>query len=181
METSLFWSCHVWVTAAILHKLKQNWGAKQVSHSSLRDDPVEVQKFCLNNVRGPVHTTWKVTVSPFSTVSMHANSSVKGHCMWVHVLTELMPGPQLPSAVVPMVTYGDLHLGPSRVPICLYNLSALTVESPTKAVVGQVAPTNQVPLVVHPTRTSEESNCKPQKGWVLKALDLQGPNNWPKP
>ena len=46
--------------------------------------------------------------------------------------------------------------------------------------VGQVAPANQVPPVVLPMRTSEESNSKPQKGWVLEALDLQGLREWPK-
>ena len=52
---------------------------KEVSHSSPSDDPVEVRKYCLDNVRGPVHTTWKVTIPPFSTLSVHANSNVKGH------------------------------------------------------------------------------------------------------
>ena len=28
-----------------------NWGGKQVSHSSLRGDPMEVREFCLDNVR----------------------------------------------------------------------------------------------------------------------------------
>ena len=65
--------------------------------------------------------------------------------------------------VVPMVTYGELHLGSSRVPICLCNLSVHTVEIPGKAVVGQVVPANQVPSVVHPTRTSNESNHKPKR------------------
>ena len=51
---------------------------------------------------------------------------------------------------------------------------------PAKTVVGQVAPANQLPLVVHPNRTSKESNHKPQKGWVLEALDLQGLKEWPK-
>ena len=46
--------------------------------------------------------------------------------------------------------------------------------------VGQVAPANQVPLVVLPTGTSEESNSNPQKWWVLEALDLQGLGEWPK-
>ena len=71
---------------------------KEVSHSSLRGDPMEVRKFCLNDVRGPVHTTQKVTIPP---VSVHTNSSVKGHSMQVHVFTELMPGSQLPTAEVP--------------------------------------------------------------------------------
>ena len=39
---------------------------------------------------------------------------------------------------------------------------------------------NQVPLVVHPTRTSEESHNKPQKGWVLEALDLKDLKEWPE-
>ena len=47
--------------------------------------------------------------------------------------------------------------------------------------VGQVAPTNQVPPVALPTRTSKESYDKPKKAWVLEALDLQGIKEWPKP
>ena len=48
------------------------------------------------------------------------------------------------------------------------------MEIPQKAVVGQVVPGNQVPLVVHLTRTTKESKQKPKKGWALTALDLQG-------
>ena len=153
---------------------------EEVGHSSPESDPVELQKFCLDDVGGPVCTTQKVTILPFSTVSVHANTSVKGHCMWVHVLTEPMPGPQLPAEVVLTATYGELHPGSSGVPICLCNLSAHTMEIPTKVVVGQVIPANQMPLVVHPTRTSEESHNKSHKGWVLKALDLQGFKEWPE-
>ena len=153
---------------------------KEVSHSSPRADPMEVRKFCLNDIRGPVHTTWKVTIPQFSTVSVHTSSSVKGHCMWVHVLMKLMPGPQLPTAVVLMVIYRELCLGSARVPICLCNLSAHTVEIPTKAVVEQVAPANQVPPVDLPTRTSKKSNHKPKRDgswrpWTSKA-SKNGPN-----
>ena len=49
--------------------------------SSQEGDPMEVQRFCLDDVRGLVCTTQKATIPPFSMVSMHANSSVKGHCM----------------------------------------------------------------------------------------------------
>ena len=139
-----------------------------------------MRKLCLNDVRGPVHTKQKVTIPPFSTVNVHANSSVKGHSIWVHVLTELMPGAQLPAVVVLMATYGEIHLVSSRVPICLHNLSAHTMEIPAKAVVWQVAPANQVPPVAHPTRTYDESNHKPQKGLVLVALDLQVLQEWPE-
>ena len=154
---------------------------KEVTHSSPKSYPMEVREFYLDDVRCPVCTTQKVTIPPFSTVNVHTSTSVKGHCMWVHVLTKLTPGPQLPTAVVAMVTYGELHLGSLRVPICLCNLGAHSIEIPAKTVVGQVAPANQVPPVVLLIRTSEESNNKPQKGWVLEALDLQGLREWPKP
>ena len=154
---------------------------KDVAPSSPRIDTMEVKEFCLNNIQGHVHTTWRVTITPFSTLSVHSNTTVRWHCMQVHVLTEPMPGPQLPTAVVPTVTYRELHLGSSWVLICLCNLSAHSMKIPTKTVVGQVMPANLVPLVVLPTGTSEESNSNPQKGWDLEALDLQGPSKCPWP
>ena len=89
--------------------------------------------------------------------------------MWVHVFTEPMPVPQWPTGVVPTVTYGKLHLGSSRVPICLHNLGTHSVDIPTKTVVSQVMPANQVPPVVLLTKTSEKSNSNPQKdgSWRL--------------
>ena len=109
---------------------------REVSHSSLRGDIMEVREVCLDDVRGQVHTTQKVTIPLFSTVSVYTNTSVKG-CMWVHVLMELTPDFKLPAA-----TYGELHLGSLRVPICLHNLGAHSTEIPAKAVVGEVAPAN---------------------------------------
>ena len=46
--------------------------------------------------------------------------------------------------------------------------------------VGPVIPANQIPLVVHPTRTAEETTKIAPKGWVLEALDLQGLKEWPE-
>ena len=100
--------------------------------------------------------------------------------MKVHVLTEPVLGPQLLAAVVPIATYGELHPGSLRVPICLHNMSTHAMEIPAKMVVGQVIPTNQVPLVVHLTRTAEEATINTPKGWVLEALDLQGLKEWPE-
>ena len=72
----------------------------------------------------------------------------QGYCMWVHMLAEPTPGPQLPTSVVLVATYRELHLGSSWVPICSQDLSTHSVKIPTKAVVGQVVPANQVPPVV---------------------------------
>ena len=141
---------------------------------------VEVQKFRLDDVKDLVCTTQKVTIPPFSTVNVWANTSVRGHCMQVHVLTEPMLGPKLPAAVVPTATYRELCPGSSRVWVCLCNLSTYAVEIPAKTVVGQVAPANQIPPVVHLTRTAKETNTQASKGWVLEALDLQGLTEWPE-
>ena len=173
-------SCHVWVASTNLHKLRQSQNGRGSRPLPSKGWPCRGVKFCLNDVKGLVHTMQKVTIPHFSTVSVHTNSSVKGHCMWVHVFMELVPGTQLPAAVVLTVTYGELHPRSSRVPISLHNLSACTMEILTKAVIGQVAPANQVPPVVNATRTSKELHPKPQKGWVLEALDIQGLKEWPK-
>ena len=151
-----------------------------VECSPQRSDPVEVWKFQLDDVKGLVCTTKKVTIPPFGTINAWANMSVRGHCMQVHVLMELALSPQLPAAVVPTATYGELCPGSSRVPVCLHNLSACAVEVPTKAMVGQVVPTCQVPPVVPLTRTAEETNNQASKGWVLEALDLQSLTEWPE-
>ena len=92
---------------------------KEVIHSSPGVDTVEVKEFCLNNVCSPVCTTQRVTIPPFGMVSIQGNTSVRGHCMQVHILAEPKPDPQLPTLVVPTATYGELHPGSSQVPICL--------------------------------------------------------------
>ena len=151
----------------------------KLENLSGESDPVEVQKYQLDGVKGAVCTTQKVTIPPFQTMTIKGNAGVKGHCMKVHVLTKPVLGPHLPVAVVPIATYGELHPGSLRVPICLRNVSTHAMEIPAKTIVGQVIPTNQVPLVVHPTRTTEEATINTPKGCVLEALDLQGLKEWP--
>ena len=164
-----------------LLQLSHNSSEKlKMENLSGESDPVEVQKYQLGGVKGAVCTTQKVTILPFQTMTIKGHAGVKGHCMKVHVLMEPALGPQLPAAVVPIATYGELHPGSSSVPICLLNMSACAVEIPAKTVVGQVIPANQVPPAVHPTRTTEEATINTPKGWVLEALDLQGLKEWPE-
>ena len=54
------------------------------------------------------------------------------------------------------------------------------MDIPTKTIIGQIVPANQVPPVVHLTRTVTETKYPAQKGWVLEALDFQGPKEWPE-
>ena len=65
-------------------------------------------------------------------VNVKANASVKEHCMKVYVLMEPVLGPQLLAAVVPIATYGELHPGSSRVPVCLCKLSTHAMEIPAE-------------------------------------------------
>ena len=77
---------------------------------------------------------------------------------------ELALCPQLPAAVVSAATYGQLHPGSSRAQVCLCNLSTHVMEVPAKTIIGQIVPANQVPQVVHPTRTAAETKYLAPKG-----------------
>ena len=74
--------------------------------------------------------------------------------------------------------YGKLLLGSSQVPICLRDLSAHSIEVPTKVIVGKAALANHVLPVVLPMETPRESTYNPQKGWILEKLNLQGLEEW---
>ena len=52
--------------------------------------------------------------------------------------------------------------------------------NPHQVVVGKVTLANQVPPVVLPTGTLEESAHGPWKDWILGELSLQGLEEWPK-
>ena len=60
---------------------------KEVNPSS-SSDPTAYRGFCLDDVQGPGHTTQNVTIPPFGTISIHHNTGVWGHCMWVSMLSE---------------------------------------------------------------------------------------------
>ena len=77
---------------------------------------------------------------------------------------ELTAGPQLPAMVVSTATYGELHPGSSRGPVGLCNLGTCAMEVPAKTIIGQIVPVNQIPPVVHPTRTAIETKYPAQKG-----------------
>ena len=123
METGSLWGSHVRSLQLSHSGSDESKMREGANYSPQKSDSVEVQKFQLDDVKGLVCTTQKVTIPPFSTVNVQANTSVRGHCMQVHVLTELALHPQLPAAVVPTATYGELCPGSSRVPIYLCNLS----------------------------------------------------------
>ena len=104
----------------------------------------------------------------------------QGHCLWVYMLAEPTPGPQLPTSVVLTVTYRELHLGSSQLPICFWNLSAHSIQIPTQSH-GWTGHAHQPSTTGGPPRGNlRGSTCRPQQGWLLEALDFQGLGEWPK-
>ena len=61
---------------------------KEVVPSSPGVDTVEVNKFWLDKVQDHVCTSQRVTIPPLGTVSIHSNTSIRGHCMQVHILAK---------------------------------------------------------------------------------------------
>ena len=59
-------------------------------------------------------------------------------------------------------------------------MSAHPIEVPAKAIVGQVAPANQVPPMALPIEALGRSTNDSQKRWFLEALNLQGLGEWPE-
>ena len=157
---------------------KEDRGVGKEVSSSPSSNPTASMGFCLDDVWVPVCTTQKVTIPPLGTISIHGNTGVWGHCMQVQMLAKLAQGPQLPTSMVPTATNRELQPGSSKVPICLRNLSAQPIEVPTKAIVGKVAPANQVPAVVLLMETLGGSVHGIQKGWILEALNLQSLEEW---
>ena len=89
--------------------------------------------------------------------------------MQVHILAEPAWDPQLPASMVPTATYWELLLGSSWVPICLRNLSAHPIEVQSKAIIGKVAPVNQILPVVLPTE-----NLGRVHFWLQEGMDPGG-------
>ena len=51
-------------------------------------DPAASRRFCLDDVQGPVHTTQKVTIPPFGSVSIQGHTAVWGCCMQLYMLAK---------------------------------------------------------------------------------------------
>ena len=127
-------------------------------------NPTASREFCLDDVWGPVCTTQRITIPTFGTISIHGNTCIQGHCMWVHMLAEPAQGPQLADSMVLTATYGELHPCSSQVPISLGNLSAHSIEVPARAIIGKVTLANQVLLAVLQTEILGKSIYSPQTG-----------------
>ena len=136
---------------------------KEVIHSSLGVDTMEVKEFCLDNVWGPVQYCqytqlyqWQGTLYVDPCAGRANTRSPAAHISGANYdLQRITSGVLL-----------GIHL--------FAKLSTCSIEIPTKTGVGQVMSANQVPLVVLPVETSGRSTCTP------KRMDL-GSHRPPRP
>ena len=129
----------------------------------------------------PVCTTWKITIPPFSTISVHANSSVKGTLYagpCAHRTDTRSPVTHSSS------TNGDLWGITSGVLQGAY--LSVQLEHPyhgnSHKGGGWAGCSCQASAIGSPPNQDfqGDSNPKHQKEWVLEALGLQGLKEWPE-
>ena len=152
-----------------------NWEVGKMVTPSPGSDPTASREFCLDDVPRPVHTTWRTTIPPSGTISIHGNTGIWGHCMQVHMLAEPAWGSQFPTSMILTATYGELHLCSSQVPICLSSPNAHFIEVPAKAVGGKVTAANQVLPVALPKETTGGSNLQSPERMDPEGIKPPGP------
>ena len=153
---------------------------EEVSHSSPRSDPVEVQKFSLDDVKGPVHTTQKV---------IYYHHSAQSVCMPISVSKDTVCGFMYSRTDTrsPVANSSGINCDLWRITSWVLKGTYLPVQleclhhgNTCKGCGWTGCPANKVPPIGHPPRTTKESHKKSPKGWVLEALDLQGLKEWPE-
>ena len=181
METSSFWGCHIWVTATTPHKLKQNWGGEGYKPFLPEGWSYGGEEILPQWCQRPSPHHMKGHHSPIQ----HSKCANQFQCQRTLYMGPCAHRTDARSPVANSSSNdGDLLRITSGVLQGTYlsaQLECLYCGNSHKGFGWTVAPANQVPLVVLPTRTSRESNPKPQKGWVLEALDLQSLKEWSKP
>ena len=103
------------------------------------------KEFDLNQVRGNVVITKKVTIPVFKTIVVKGLTKVIKHCKYVHVLVE--PPPKCQNIFVPGNTT-ELNPGGSRVDVVLQNLSGREVTLKTHNEVGMISAANKILLML---------------------------------
>ena len=77
--------------------------------------PLHIRSFAWTMSRAtstPLRRSWSLHLR---TVNVHSKTDVSGHCMWVHMLAELVESPQLPTSVVPTAMCAKLYPGSSPI------------------------------------------------------------------
>ena len=122
---------------------------------STTSGPTVSKEFHLDDIKGHVYTTQRITIPLFVTINVPCKTNIRGHCMWVHVLAELVQVPQLPT-------------GSFQVLICLRNLNAHPTMIPAKVIIGKVSCSCKLGAISNPHWNF----------WVSLPLAPQGAGSW---
>ena len=134
------------ITEEELQSLSQSWKLAYVSSIISKSSQVSDQEFDLDQVKGKVVTTKKVTVPAFQTVIARGLTKVTGHQKHVHVLVE--SSPKCMSIFVPGNT-SELIPGGPGVAVVLRNLSGRDITLEPNTEVGSEMTTFQVNINNH--------------------------------
>ena len=89
----------------------------------MKSKTIRDPEFDLDQVKGKVKLTKKITLAHFETIQVSAKSSIRGHYKRVLIIMEKLNA-NTDSVVEPVNRYSVLHPGSDRVQIVLRNLSA---------------------------------------------------------
>ena len=147
----------------------------------------------LGSIKGKVKLTKAVTVPPKGELQVVGVTTVKGYTKRCHVIVEPYGEKQGKYKVTPVYTH--LKPGSSRVKVLVTNDSNRPVQLPAKMVIGVIAATNVVPVMIAPknmlvkdwdqSQSQLASGIKPMEEelvgrgkLVLEQIDLSSIQNW---
>ena len=136
--------------------LTKQWERALFPRYILKSANLKEPEFDLDNVKGTIKLTKKVTLAPFETIHVSAKSSVRGHFKRVLVLMEKLADNM--SAVEPINSYSVLHPGSDRVQIALRNLSARSVTVQAKSSLATISAANEVPRLLAPKEINDNQS-----------------------
>ena len=126
----------------------------------------EEQKFKLDDVRGSVHTTQKITLGPFEsrTLSGILKGPVKNSAYHKHVNVSVEPmeaHKEGESQYCAVPGYTFLKPGSDRVKVMIKNLTARTIKVSQGSKVASMEAANVVPHMLAPRETTCQSHLRP--------------------
>ena len=176
-------------TEAEMKKLSRKWDrAKMATALSMNSMVVnEEQKFKLDDVRGSVHTTQKITLGPFEsrTLSGILKGPVKNSAYHkrVNVSVEPLEAHRGESQYCAVPGYTFLKPGSDRLQVMIKNLTTRTIKVSQGSKVASMEAANVVPHILAPqdaTPVQPETNIMKSTNVEVSQRDLPTTSDNPK-
>ena len=143
-----------------LKSLSQQWKrgrlATILASKSVLLKPNSKGEYDLDQVKGDLKLTKKVTLAPFETIKISGMSKVQGHEKRVNVITESTnKNNMVNGSVCTVPCYTTLKPGSRKVHVALRNISCKTVTLTAKTAVGKISAANAIPHMLAPKHSTE--------------------------